>query len=110
MIYEVDVYKCKDGKMYVRADDEQEVSDYINNTDINEEDVVWDDYSDIDYLPIEENVRPVKQIDKKVPIVDLSSAFDDRQTMFINECKYDDGCGGCPYYENCALTQRGAWF
>ena len=110
MIYEVDVYKCKDGKMYVRADDEQQVRDYINNTDINEEDVVWDDYSDIDYLPIEENVRPAKQTDKKVPIVDLSPAFDDRQTMFINECKYDDGCGGCPYYENCALAQRGAWF
>ncbi len=29
---------------------------------------------------------------------------------YLNTCKWEDGCGGCPYYDECALTQTGSWY
>lgn len=27
------------------------------------------------------------------------------ERYYINTCKWDDGCGGCPYFNDCALIQ-----
>ena len=45
MIFAVHVWKTADGLLYVKARDEGQVWDYIDNNDINMEDVVWgEDY------------------------------------------------------------------
>ena len=134
MIYEVDVFKSKDGKLYFSAENMWQVWDYLENAEINDDDVVWDDCSEIEFYPDPEIVHAVKRNDegniesfmygeddeelceinfskkgKKVPIIDLYPPLEESQPMFMNECKNDDGCGGCPYYDNCALTQLGRW-
>ena len=78
------------------ADEDDEDDKNLYNEDDEDEDDVDEDDEDYD------------EDDEDFDEVDLSG--DEDELPYINTCKWEDGCGGCPYYDDCALTQTGSWY
>ena len=101
MIFAVHVWKTADGLLYVKARDEGQVWDYIDNNDINMDDVVWgEDYMG-DYPSHVESVKRNKKGEIVTFLEDVHDEkdFEDDSTfkrddiprlIVLDDCKDDD--------------------
>ncbi len=137
MIFEVHVWKTANGKLYIKALDESDVWKYLDNEDIDLEDVIWDQDvmgDSIEYVTqVKRNEKgEIVEVDDEfdeasdeefdfddqfesdasferddgIHVIDIEDMYDNYYNPFpVRTCKWEDGCGGCPYFDDCALVQ-----
>ena len=77
MIFEVHVWKTADGKLYVKARDEEQLWDYLDVTDIDMDDVIWEEDKMGDSI---EDVKRVKR-NKKGKIVEFIDGYNHEKSF-----------------------------
>lgn len=116
MIVRANITKVINGKLYLKVRDEAEMWDILDNELYTDDDVIWEEsYNEPVYT---EDVDPVRLNSKGEYELDIGDDEDEddfededeEESRYINTCQWEDGCGGCPYFDDCALTQTGSWY